>query len=41
MELNQTFILGNAYLQTQTWVNITQVNEGPIQMMGLNVYSEV
>lgn len=38
MELNQTFILGNAYLQTQTQVNITQVKEGPVQMMDLNIY---
>lgn len=38
MELSQTFILGNAYLQTQ--VNITQVKEGPVQLMDLNIYSK-
>ena len=41
MELSQAVILGTAYLQTQTQVNITQVKEHPIQMMDLKLYSEV
>lgn len=41
MELSQAVILGTAYLQTQTQVNIMQVKESPIQTMDLKLYSKV
>lgn len=41
MELSQAVILGTAYLQTQTQVNIMQVKESPIQTRDLKLYSKV